>query len=274
MSIRDESVWALLEGFSAATPTPGGGSAAAFVGSVAASLVAMVAGLTVGKRAYQSVEPEMQRILSEATQLRDELLELAERDSEAFNAVMAAYKLPKETESDRAAREQAIQAALKGATEIPYQTALRCSRVLELAEVVVTRGNKSALSDGGAAAALAESALQAALLNIAINLASLSDETIKLEVTRVNLLFTVTDRRGRFVKNLSKDDIDVIENKRRQNIIEFVSESNIPLRIAMLVDVSNSIRQRFRFELEAAGEFLQRVIRPGVDKALIYAFHT
>ena len=101
-----------------------------------------------------------------------------------------------------------------------------------------------------------------------------TDETIKLEVTRVNLLFTVTDRRGRFVKNLSKDDIDVIENKRRQNIIEFVSESNIPLRIAMLVDVSNSIRQRFRFELEAAGEFLQRVIRPGVDKALIYAFHT
>jgi VWFA-related protein len=100
------------------------------------------------------------------------------------------------------------------------------------------------------------------------------DETIKLEVTRVNLLFTVTDRRGRFVRDLTKDDIDVIENKRRQNIIEFVSESNIPLRIAMLIDVSNSIRERFRFELEAAGEFLQRVIRPKVDKALIYAFHT
>jgi len=100
------------------------------------------------------------------------------------------------------------------------------------------------------------------------------DETIKLEVTRVNLLFTVTDRRGRFVNNLTRDDIDVIENKRRQNIIEFVAESNLPLRIAMLIDVSNSIRDRFRFELEAAGEFLHRVIRPGVDKALIYAFHT
>lgn len=100
------------------------------------------------------------------------------------------------------------------------------------------------------------------------------DETIKLEVTRVNLLFTVTDRRGRFVRDLTKDDIEVIENKRRQNIIEFVSESNIPLRIAMLIDVSNSIRERFRFELEAAGEFLHRVIRPKVDKALIYAFHT
>jgi len=100
------------------------------------------------------------------------------------------------------------------------------------------------------------------------------DETIKLEVTRVNLLFTVTDRRGRFVNNLTRDDIDVIENKRRQNIIEFTAESNLPLRIAMLIDVSNSIRDRFRFELEAAGEFLHRVIRPGIDKALIYAFHT
>jgi glutamate formiminotransferase/formiminotetrahydrofolate cyclodeaminase len=126
----------------------------------------------------------MRRVLAEATKLRDELLELADRDSEAFNAVMAAYRLPKETESDHAAREQAIQTALKSATEIPRQTALRCLRVLELAEIVVARGNKSALSDGGAAAVLAEGALQAALLNVAINLASLSDETVKLEYSR------------------------------------------------------------------------------------------
>ncbi len=99
------------------------------------------------------------------------------------------------------------------------------------------------------------------------------DETIKLEVTRVNLLFTVTDRRGRFVNNLTREDFDLIENKRRQNIIEFSAESDLPLRIALLIDVSNSIRERFRFELEAAAEFLRRVIRPKVDKALIYAFH-
>lgn len=177
MSIRDESLCALLEQLSAATPTPGGGSAAALVGSVAASLVAMVAGLTIGKRAYQPVEQEMRTVLAEATKLRDELVELSDRDSEAFNAVMAAYRLPKETEADRAARENAIQAALRGATEVPYQTALRCFRVVELAEIVVTRGNKSALSDGGAAAALAEGALQAALLNVAINLSAISDES-------------------------------------------------------------------------------------------------
>ncbi len=179
MSLHDESLGALLEKLSAATPTPGGGSAAAFVGSVAASLVAMVAGLTIGKRAYQDVEQEMRTVLSEAIRLRDELLELADRDSEAFNAVMAAYRLPKETETDRAAREKAIQAALRGATEVPYQTALRCFRVLELAEIVTAKGNKNALSDGGAAACLAEGALQAALLNVSINVAAISDEIFK-----------------------------------------------------------------------------------------------
>lgn len=184
MPLSDESLRALLEKLSAATPTPGGGSAAAIVGSIAASLTAMVAGLTLGKRAYQSVEQEMRRVLAEAITLRDELLELADRDSAAFNAVIAAYKLPKETESARAERARAIQSALKDATEVPYQTALRCYRVLELAEVVVTRGNKSALSDGGAAAVLAEGAVQAAALNVAINLSAISDESLKSEYTR------------------------------------------------------------------------------------------
>ncbi len=176
MPTRDENVSAILEQLSAATPAPGGGSAAALVGSIAASLVAMVAGLTVGKRAYQSVEHEMRDVLTEALKLRDELVELADRDSAAFNTVMAAYKLPKETEADRAERERTIQAALKRATEIPHQTALHCSRVLELAETVVTKGNKSALSDSGTAACLAEGALQAALLNVMINLAAISNE--------------------------------------------------------------------------------------------------
>jgi len=99
MPTRDERVSALLEQLSAATPTPGGGSAAALVGSIAASLVAMVAGLTVGKKAYQSVAHEMRYVLTEALNLRDELLACADRDSAAFNAVMAAYKLPERDRS-------------------------------------------------------------------------------------------------------------------------------------------------------------------------------
>ncbi|MCX8103836.1 MAG: cyclodeaminase/cyclohydrolase family protein [Candidatus Bipolaricaulota bacterium] len=206
MSLRDESLCALLEKFSAATPTPGGGSAAALVGSIAASLVAMVAGLTVGKKAYHSVEPEMRRVLAEAIQLREELLELADRDSAAFNAVMAAYKLPKETEADRAERERAIQSALKGATEIPYQTGLRCFRVLELAEIVVTKGNKSALSDGGAATSLAEAAVQAALLNVALNLSAISDESLKSKYTqeRERLAQHAHEKRAAILKTIAE----------------------------------------------------------------------
>ncbi len=126
----------------------------------------------------------MRGVLAEALTLRDQLLELAERDSESFNAVMAAYKLPKETESDRAERERAIQLALTGATKVPYQTALRCYRVLELAALVVAKGNKSAVSDGGAAAVLAEAAVHAAALNVAINLSAIADESFVGEYNR------------------------------------------------------------------------------------------
>ena len=101
-----------------------------------------------------------------------------------------------------------------------------------------------------------------------------SDQTITLDVTRVNLLFTVTDKRGRFVNNLEKDEFEVIENKRKQNVLEFAAESDLPLRIALLVDTSNSIRERFKFELEAASQFLTSLIRKKQDRALIYSFDT
>ncbi|MBL0156074.1 MAG: VWA domain-containing protein [Bryobacterales bacterium] len=97
-------------------------------------------------------------------------------------------------------------------------------------------------------------------------------EPIRFDVNRVNLLFTVSDRRGRFIKNLQKGDFEVMEGKRRQTIIEFAAETNLPLRIALLVDTSNSIRDRFRFELEAAAQFLQGVIRKDLDRALVYSF--
>lgn len=101
-----------------------------------------------------------------------------------------------------------------------------------------------------------------------------SDQTITLEVTRVNLLFTVTDKRGRFVNNLEKDDFEILEKKKRQTILEFSAESDLPLRIALLIDTSNSIRDRFKFEIEAASQFLTSVIRKERDKALIYTFDT
>jgi VWFA-related protein len=95
---------------------------------------------------------------------------------------------------------------------------------------------------------------------------------IILDVTRVNLLFTVTDKKGRFITDLSKDDFEIVESKRKQVIQEFTAETDLPLRIAVLIDTSNSIRDRFKFEQEAAIEFIKSVIRPQQDKALIVSF--
>jgi VWFA-related protein len=97
---------------------------------------------------------------------------------------------------------------------------------------------------------------------------------ITLDVTRVNILFTVSDKKGRFVTNLTKEDFDVFENKKRQNILEFTAESDLPLRLALLIDTSNSVRDRFRFEQEAAIEFLNSLLRPRVDRAMIVSFDT
>ena len=98
------------------------------------------------------------------------------------------------------------------------------------------------------------------------------DTRIILEVNRVDMLFTVTDKKGRFITDLGKDDFAVWENKRPQTIQEFTSESELPLRIAILIDTSNSIRDRFKFEQQAAVDFINSVIRRGQDKALLVSF--
>jgi VWFA-related protein len=104
--------------------------------------------------------------------------------------------------------------------------------------------------------------------------ASESDDPTRiiLDVTRVNILFTVTDKKGRFVTDLSKSDFDVVENKKSQAIQQFTAESDLPLRIAILVDTSNSIREQFRFEQQAAIRFIQSVLRPKEDRLMLVSF--
>ena len=97
---------------------------------------------------------------------------------------------------------------------------------------------------------------------------------IILDVTRVNVLFTVSDRRGKFISDLIKDDFQVFEGKKQQNIIDFTAESDLPLRLAILIDTSNSIRDRFRFQQEAAIDFIRSVMRRGQDKAIVVSFDT
>jgi Ca-activated chloride channel family protein len=103
-----------------------------------------------------------------------------------------------------------------------------------------------------------------------------SDEPtrIQVDVTRVSLLFTVTDKKGRFITDLVKDDFEIVEGKRRQTISDFAAESDLPLRLGILIDTSNSIRERFKFEQEAAGQFIDSVMRTNLDKAMVVSFDT
>jgi VWFA-related protein len=97
---------------------------------------------------------------------------------------------------------------------------------------------------------------------------------ITLDVSRVNMLFTVSDKKGRFVTDLKKDDFEVVEAKKPQTILEFASETDLPLRLAILIDTSNSIRDRFRFQQEAADAFVVNTVRPRQDKAMLVSFDT
>jgi Ca-activated chloride channel homolog len=100
----------------------------------------------------------------------------------------------------------------------------------------------------------------------------IGDQPIRLNVTRVSLVFTVQDKKGRFITDLTKDEFQIVENKKPQTIADFTAESDLPLRIAVLMDTGNTVRERFQFQQEAAGSFLETVLRPGRDKALLMSF--
>jgi len=164
-----------LEDLSAATPTPGGGSAAAYSGAMAAGLVAMVARLTVGKKKYAPVEEQMSEIIPQADALRFRLNQAVSRDAAAFDQVMVAFRLPKETDIQKTTRLEAIQQATAHAAEVPLEVAEDAVEVLHLARQVAENGNPNAITDTGSAAALARAALTGAGMNVRINLTGLDD---------------------------------------------------------------------------------------------------
>ncbi len=161
--------------------TPGGGSAAGMEGAQGAALLAMVCNLTIGRRKYADVEEEMQAALDRAERLRLRLLDLVEEDTRAFDGVMAAYKLPRETPEQKAARSAAIQDGLKEAARTPMETLEACVAVLELAPGVVSKGNPNVISDGGAGVLSAHAGMMIAALNVRINLNAIRDEIFVAE---------------------------------------------------------------------------------------------
>ncbi len=170
-----------LDRLASGTPTPGGGSAAAHVGATAAALVAMVARLTAGKKNYGDVEERMEAAIEAAEKLRSELSLAVERDADAFDAFMAARKLPRETDEEKAARAQAIEQATHGAATVPLDVARMALDVLKLAAEMAETGNTNAASDAGASAAMAGAALAAAGLNVRINALGARDQSAVAE---------------------------------------------------------------------------------------------
>lgn len=164
-----------IEALAGVAPTPGGGSAAALAGALAAALVAMVGRLTTGRKAYAAVSDEFARIVDEADRLRGELRRLVDRDATAYDGVTAAYRLPKGSDDEKRHRQEAIDRALLDAAVVPLETARAAVKVIGLARRAAEAGNKNAVADAGVAALLAEAALRGAVYNVEINMNALSN---------------------------------------------------------------------------------------------------
>ena len=170
-----ETLSGFVTAVASSSPMPGGGSVAAHAGALGAALAEMVAGLTIGRKKYVAVDSEMKELAARAVTLGARLAALVKEDSDSYALVSAAYKLPKETPVQVAARDAAIQAALMKAAAVPLETARACVAVAKLAAACAQRGNTNAVSDAGVAALLAEAACKGAAYNVRINVSSMSD---------------------------------------------------------------------------------------------------
>jgi formiminotetrahydrofolate cyclodeaminase len=174
--MKESAIDEFLDDLASAKPTPGGGSAAAILGAMGAALASMVCNLTVGKKKYAEVEEEMKALLAESEALRARLTGMIEDDVTAFDAVMGAYGMPKETDADKTKRDAAIQAALKLATEVPLRCCHAAREAIDVSAGVAAKGNLGVISDAGVAVLAANAALRSAALNVYTNLKNITDK--------------------------------------------------------------------------------------------------
>jgi formiminotetrahydrofolate cyclodeaminase len=178
LSVSTLALEAFARKLSSGDPTPGGGSAAASVGAFAAALVRMVAALTAGSPKFKEYAQRASTIGAEAERLMEALLRSVDEDVAAFDAVSAAFKMPKSTDAEKAARSSAIQEALRAATEPPMRVVDAALGACRLASELVDFGNPNAISDIGCAALFASAAAQGAALNVGINAKGLKDRAV------------------------------------------------------------------------------------------------
>lgn len=175
MTIASHTISHFLDRLGSSDPTPGGGALAALTGASAAAMLAMVGNLTRGRPRFADVEAQVVEIVNEADRRRARLLELADADADAYGAVRDAYRLPRATEAEQAARNEAIEAAMHIATDVPTDTAAEAHAVLQLALRIAQTGNPSVLPDVAVAAHVAVAAIRSAATQAEYNLASIKD---------------------------------------------------------------------------------------------------
>ncbi len=164
-----------LDELASSPPAPGGGSVAALAGALGAALTSMVCRLTIGKKKYAEVETEVKTILTQAEALRGQFTSLVDEDTAAFNKVMEAYALPKDSEAQKALRSAAIHEATKEATMVPLEVMKHCIDAMALAENAAAKGNVNSVSDAGVSALMLHAACESAALNVRINLKGFND---------------------------------------------------------------------------------------------------
>ena len=175
MKLADLKITEFTDLVASDAPAPGGGSVAALYGAVGAALTAMVAGLTQGRKKYADFAEHAAAVEKQAAGLKVKLIDVMDRDTDAFNAVSAAFGMPKDTEEQKAARSAAIQEGLKGCTKTPMEMMELSDEALELAASMLGRFNDTAASDLGVAMLSLKAAMQGAWLNVLINIGSIKD---------------------------------------------------------------------------------------------------
>jgi formiminotetrahydrofolate cyclodeaminase len=175
--LKDMNLQDFLSQTASNEPVPGGGSVAALSSALSASLAAMVANLTVGKKNYEAVSDEMGKIAESMSSDKDEFVNLIDKDANSFDSVMQAFKLPKETEAEKLERTRQIQEGTKYAASVPLEVAKKTADLFDRIEYLVVNGNKNAQTDALVAAMMARTAILSALYNVKINLGSIKDES-------------------------------------------------------------------------------------------------
>lgn len=208
MSAKNEQIGDFLDALASEKPTPGGGGAAAIMGSVGAALVSMVANLTIGKKGYEAHAADLKDANAKAEAVRAELTAAIDEDVVAFNSVMGAYGLPRGTDEEKVARAAAIQQALKLATDAPLRAVKACHEVIKLSAVVAEKGNLNVISDAGVAVLAANAGLRSAALNVFINAKSIKDRDFaETRLGEVNALLDLSAKKTEEVYDVVRGKI-------------------------------------------------------------------